>query len=228
MISSRSATARMLRIGVLVAAGDAVTKSCAAAWLAGHSADDALIGLALVHNDQGAFGLSVGAYTWHWNLALTLAAIALVVPVCRALAQVDGRAPDALGLIAGGALGNLLSLILSPFGVLDFIALGTGPGTSIVLNAADIAAYVGLAMLVRTAWLLTSAIAASHSSAALAATWRRQTTGLGVTASGRDEAEVARPVFVEPGVDRPRGSRRDRVAERPAVREERRPGASAP
>lgn len=227
MLLSRSATARMLRISVLVAAGDAVTKSCAAAWLAGHSADDTLVGLALVHNDQGAFGLSVGAYTWQLNLALTLAAIALVVPVCRALAQVDGRAPDALGLIAGGALGNLLSLILSPFGVLDFIALSTGPGTSIVLNAADIAAYVGLAMLVRTAWLLSSAIAASQSKAALATTWQQQTTDLRVTASGRDDAEVARAVFIEPGVERSRAPRPERVVDHPAARESWGPDASA-
>lgn len=226
MLLSHSATARMLRISVLVAAGDAVTKSCAAAWLAGRSADDTLVGLALVHNDQGAFGLSVGAYTWQLNLALTLAAIALVVPVCRALAQVDGRAPDALGLIAGGALGNLLSLILSPFGVLDFIALSTGPGTSIVLNAADIAAYVGLAMLLRTAWLLSSAIAASQSTA-LATTWQQPTTDLRVTASGRDDAEVARAVFVEPGVERPRAPRPERVVDHPTARESWGPDASA-
>lgn len=213
MFSSRSATMRMARIGILAAAGDAVTKACAATWLAEHRADTGIVGLALVHNDQAAFGLSFGAYTWQWNLALTLAAVALIVPVCRALAQVDERAPEALGLIAGGALGNLLSLVLSPFGVLDFIAVRTGPGTSIVLNAADLAAYVGLAMLVRTGWRLTSAIAASHVST-LGASWQHASPEMAC-----DDAEVPRAVFVEPGVGRPRESGRDR----PAARRERRP-----
>jgi lipoprotein signal peptidase len=199
----RSATARLLRVTALVAAGDAITKSCAAAWLAGRTHPGSWIGLYLVHNDQGAFGLSLGAYTWQVNLALTLGAIALVVPVCRALDSVDGRAPEALGLIAGGALGNLLSLVLSPFGVLDFISVRTGAGSAIVLNAADIGAYAGLAMLVRTTWRLVTAISQPATVA---------DSAMGVEAvihaARTTEAEVAMQLFVEPGVERAGGFER--------------------
>jgi lipoprotein signal peptidase len=211
----RSATARLLRVTALVAAGDAITKSCAAAWLAGRAHPGSWVGLYLVHNDQGAFGLSVGAYTWQVNLALTLGAIALVVPVCRALESVDGRAPEALGLIAGGALGNLLSLVLSPFGVLDFIAVRTGAGSAIVLNAADIGAYAGLAMLVRTTWRLVTAISQP------ATTADRMIGAEGVLHVARPaEAEVAVQIFVEPSMERG-GSARERPVARRAPRADR-------
>jgi lipoprotein signal peptidase len=102
---------------------------------------------AVVHNDAAAFGLSAGAYTWPLNLALTLAAIVLMVPVARDLARIDDAAPRALGLIVGGALGNFASLLFSPPGVVDFISIGFGAHSNLVLNVADVAAYVGLAMM---------------------------------------------------------------------------------
>src|SRR5438105_3866480 len=68
--AATSALTRLVRIALLAAAGDAITKLVAAAWLpnAGWSGD--WIGLALVRNDQGAFGFSAGSYTWQLNLAL--------------------------------------------------------------------------------------------------------------------------------------------------------------
>ena len=65
--------------------------------------------------------------------------------------------PRALGLIVGGALGNLASLITSPAGVVDFIALSF-ESWGIVLNVADVAAYAGLAMILRTGSLIALAI----------------------------------------------------------------------
>ncbi|MEP7345943.1 MAG: signal peptidase II, partial [Gemmatimonadaceae bacterium] len=89
---------------------------------------------------------------------LTLCAIALMIPVSRDLARIDRWAPTALGLIVGAAFGNLTSLIFSSQGVVDFIAVRTGDASALVLNVADIAAYVGLGMLVRTAFLLVDRI----------------------------------------------------------------------
>ncbi len=114
--------------------------------------------MAVVHNDAGAFGLSVGAYTWQLNLALTLAAVVFIVPVARDLAQIDRRAPMALGLIVGGAMGNLASLVLPPSGVMDFISVSWSAGHSLVLNVADVAAYAGLAMTLRTGFLIAGAL----------------------------------------------------------------------
>jgi lipoprotein signal peptidase len=146
-------------VAAVVAAGDLSSK-----WLASllwserpvHLTD--WISMAVVHNQAGAFGLSMGAYTWQLNLALTLAAIVFIIPVTRDLATIDRRAPLALGLILGGACGNLASLVVPPRGVMDFIALNWAAGHSLVLNVADVAAYTGLAMILRTGVRIASAL----------------------------------------------------------------------
>jgi lipoprotein signal peptidase len=186
----------LLRIAFLVAIGDYVTKEAAARFLA---VDPVSVGtrihFAVVHNSRAAFGFSLGQYTWQLNLALTLAAIALVIPVSRDLARIDRSAPKALGLIMGGALGNLTSLVLSPRGVVDFIALDVWGNSEIVLNVADVAAYVGLAMVLRTGLLIVNAL-------------RTQALGVVLPAPGKNlppvaslmlaEREIKRPVHLEP------------------------------
>lgn len=115
--------------------------------------------LAVVLNDQSAFGVSLGPYTWHINFALTLIALVLAVALCRALSALDSWAPVMLGLIAGAAMGNLVSLIASPKGVLDFIAVSSGADQELVFNLADVAAALGVVLLVRTAWTVGREIA---------------------------------------------------------------------
>jgi lipoprotein signal peptidase len=147
----------LTRVALLVAIGDWVTKAVASRVVG----TDAVVlserlRFAVVHNDASAFGLSAGAYTWQLNLALTLAAIVLMVPVARDLARIDDAAPRALGLIMGGAMGNLASLLLGPPGVVDFISIAIGANSELVLNVADIAAYAGLAMMLRTGYLIVA------------------------------------------------------------------------
>ena len=143
----------LLRVALLVAAGDLLTKQVAVLMLAN---DPTLVSswlrLTLVHNDAAAFGISLGAYTFQVNLIVKLGAILLMLAACKDLARIDRDAPVALGLIVGAALGNLASLLLHPAGVVDFIALSIGGGAELVLNGADIAAYAGLALLGRTVW----------------------------------------------------------------------------
>jgi lipoprotein signal peptidase len=149
--------APLLRIALLVALGDYLTKAAAERFLAGDAAvyfD--WLRLTLVHNHAGAFGWTMGAYTWQLNLALTLGAIVFVLKVSRDLAGFDRTAPCALGLIVGGAMGNFASLLLPPGGVVDFIALDFGAGAGLVLNLADLAAYAGLALILRTGFLIVS------------------------------------------------------------------------
>ena len=146
-----------------VAVTDLATKQIAAARLGLHGtmrlpAFGGAVRLAVVLNNQSAFGVSLGRYTWHINLALTLVALGLTVMLCRALTALDSWAPVMLGLIAGAAAGNLASLITSPRGVLDFIAVTTGPAHEVVFNLADVAACCGLVLLVRTAWAVVREI----------------------------------------------------------------------
>ena len=151
---------------LLVAAADLGTKHLAESLLGTaevpYVALGDLVRLVVVHNDALAFGFSVGSYTWPLNIAMSVAAIVLIVAVCGELATIDSAAPRALGLIGGAALGNLASLILSPAGVVDFLAFGRGGGRELVLNFADVAAYLGLAMIARTTWLAVRALQAEQ------------------------------------------------------------------
>jgi lipoprotein signal peptidase len=156
--------APLLRVALLVAFGDLLTKQAAVLMLAGgETVYSSWLRFTLVHNDAAALGYSFGAYTFQFNLAVKLAAILLMLAASRDLARIDPQAPVALGFIVGAALGNLGSLLIHPDGVVDFIAVGIGAGQELVLNAADIAAYAGLAMLGRTAWrVLTMARSPAH------------------------------------------------------------------
>ncbi len=157
-MSDRRHLIQLARIALLVAVVDLATKAAAKTFLVQEPGSfTSTLQLAVVHNNAGAFGWSAGAYTWQLNLALTLSAIVFMVPVTRDLARIDNSAPRALGLIVGGALGNLASLVTSPSGVIDFIAVNF-ERWGIVLNVADVAAYAGLAMILRTGFLIGVAI----------------------------------------------------------------------
>ena len=146
-----AATTAFGGVALLVALGDTFTKQIAMALVptAGMSLGvlPDRIRLLPVLNDQAAFGIGLGTYTWEINVVVTVATILLIMRVCRDLAAVDPWAPRILGLIAGAALGNLISLTLSPGGVPDFIAVTVAGGREIVMNLADIAAYVGIALM---------------------------------------------------------------------------------
>jgi len=114
--------------------------------------------LRVILNDQSAFGVSLGPYTWHINLVLTTIALLLCLSLCRALAVIDHWAPVMLGLITGAATGNLVSLIASPEGVPDFIAVRSAQGHELVFNLADVAAVIGVALLIRTTWAVARAL----------------------------------------------------------------------
>ena len=147
---------RFTFVALLVVFGDLLTKQVAVALLGDAPTSLGALGglvgervrLVVVGNTESAFGVSLGPHTWTVNVALTIAAILLILPVCRELARLDERAPQTLGLIAGAAGGNLVSLVTSSRGVTDFIAIEHGAGRELVLNFADVAAYMGLVLMV--------------------------------------------------------------------------------
>ncbi|HUQ83714.1 MAG TPA: signal peptidase II [Gemmatimonadaceae bacterium] len=211
----RSPLVPLLRVAAIVALGDLMTKQVALLWIGALEPKvSSFIRFGVVHNDKGAFGLTAGNYTWEVSLALTLAALVLIVPVARDLAGIDQRAPVALGLIAGGAFGNLVSLLLSPAGVVDFIALQRADGAGIVLNVADIGAYAGVAMLMRTTAMVIAAIrqsrqqpAVTDESSASAMPLKRLADLELVRVVARDGSETTQPVDggsspTRPGADR--------------------------
>ena len=192
----RSPFVPLLRIATLVALGDLMTKQVAVLWVGTlEHRVSSMVRFGVVHNDKGAFGVSLGDYTWELSLALTLTAIILIVPVARDLARIDERAPTALGLIAGGAAGNLVSLLASPAGVVDFIAVQRADGAGIVLNVADIGAYVGVVMLMRTGAMVIVAIRRNREVAATEMKTLRDTAITRLT-----DLEIVRVVAREDGL----------------------------
>ena len=146
----------------LVAYGDLVTKWLAVTLWSGerYPLFGALLGIEVVHNPLGAFSTSIGPLTREINIAATLVAVLLSMAICSRLTRLDQEAPASLGLIAGAGIGNLVSMLGSSAGVPDFLALSDGAGRALVLNVADVAAYIGIACCLRLAWVVARAAAA--------------------------------------------------------------------
>ncbi len=145
----RRLVALLVALAVLVLVVDQVTK----AW-ALRSLDEGvrtpvlgdLLGIQLLFNPGAALGLATGT-TW----VLTLVAVVVVVVIVRVARRLGSRGwTVALGLLLGGAVGNLVDRMIREPGVarghvVDFIAYGD----LFVGNVADIAivAAAGLLML---------------------------------------------------------------------------------
>ena len=186
---------RFLVVATLVSLVDVLTKYWASASIPASGIPiGGPIDLALTYNLGSAFGTSFTTLPWQVNALATLAALGLAGAAVRALARIDERAPIALGLIAGAAIGNLASMIAPPAGVADFIAVQMSASTRIVMNFADVAAYSGVALMIRSLVLLSRAIGAE----------RTVRPGL------RHEVEIGIPVAVEHGMNLPRSRPSDR------------------
>jgi signal peptidase II len=108
--------------------------------------------LRLVYNPGAAFGLHVGPYS-RW-IFFTVAVIAVFVlhRMSRSSPPGDRFRQLALGLVAGGAVGNLIDRIRSPRGVVDFLDVGVGALRWPTFNVADIAVSCGAIALAISLW----------------------------------------------------------------------------
>ncbi|HYW32482.1 MAG TPA: signal peptidase II [Gemmatimonas sp.] len=157
---ARSSFTVFVLVAITTMLADVVSKEAATVALANDRVVPLLerLSLFLVYNTGSAGGVMIGRYTWHLNVLATAAAIMLITSVANALIAVDRRATLALGLVAGGAAGNLASMLFGPAGVADFLAIQLAGDTTIVVNVADLALWGGALMLVPVAASLVSAI----------------------------------------------------------------------
>lgn len=144
-----SVRVRFLMVVALAALADLLTKALATSLLGdGDSVRlSSRLAFMLVYNTGGAGGVMIGPYTWALNILVTVVAIVMIARVVTPLAAVDGRATLALGLVTGGAAGNLASMLAGPAGVADFVAVRLSQSMSIVLNVADLMLWSGAVML---------------------------------------------------------------------------------
>jgi signal peptidase II len=108
--------------------------------------------LTLTYNRGAAFGLDAGPHE-RWLLVTLSTAVLLGLAGLYHRATASERLlVFALGLTAGGAIGNLLDRIRSPRGVVDFIDLGLGGARFWIFNLADAGISVGAILLGLALW----------------------------------------------------------------------------
>jgi signal peptidase II len=108
--------------------------------------------LRLVYNQGAAFGLHVGPYSRWIFFTVALVAVFVLTRMSRSSPIGDRFRQLALGLVAGGAIGNLIDRIRSPRGVVDFLDVGIGSLRWPTFNVADIAVSCGAIALAISLW----------------------------------------------------------------------------
>ena len=150
VISEATLARRFFTAALLVAVVDLLAKALAAMVLpVGELFGHGPIALMLAYNVGTAGGMSLGVHTRAINLVSTGLVIGLLVMLVPTLARIDRRSTARLALVVGGGIGNLASLATSSKGVVDFLVLRAGE-RAIVVNVADLAMWIGLALLART------------------------------------------------------------------------------
>lgn len=109
--------------------------------------------LQLVYNPGAAFGIHVGAYSRWVFLVLAIVALIVLGSMVRHTKPGDYVRLIALGLVCGGAVGNLIDRIRSSRGVVDFIDVGIGVHRWPTFNIADSAVTVGAIALAFVLWM---------------------------------------------------------------------------
>jgi signal peptidase II len=144
----RRAALTLFAVALLAYGLDRVTKVWAEATLPGHPLDviPGALTLRFTENSGGAFSIGRSA---PWFFVGVSAVVCLAI-VATAFRHTDRWVGGALGLVLGGALGNLTDRVIRGPGfegrVIDFVDLHVWP----VFNVADSAVVVGAILL---AWL---------------------------------------------------------------------------
>lgn len=106
----------------------------------------------LVFNQGAAFGLHLGPWSRQIFLVLTVVALIILGRLYRETRPADRLRLIALGLVCGGAIGNLIDRVRSPVGVVDFLDIGVGSWRWPTFNVADIAVTTGAILLAWALW----------------------------------------------------------------------------
>lgn len=107
--------------------------------------------LRLNYNPGAAFGMHLGAHSRWIFLALALVILVVLGSMYRRSAPGERARALALGLVCGGAIGNVINRLWSSRGVVDFLDFGVGDARWPTFNVADIGVTTGAVLL---AWVL--------------------------------------------------------------------------
>lgn len=139
----------------LILISDFVTKAMAVDGLLPQHTPHEILGdylrLTLVYNPGAAFGLNLGPMSRWIFMALSFVALIILGRLYKATEEGNYLRAFALGLVCGGAAGNLVDRLRSGMGVVDFIDVGVGVHRWPTFNVADMAVSTGAVLL---AWVL--------------------------------------------------------------------------
>jgi signal peptidase II len=141
--------------GVTVLVLDLITKFLAEQHLlrsSGRSVVGEWFQLRLVYNPGAAFGLDLGPYSRWIFMVVALVALVALFRMAQDAEPGDWFRQLALGLVSGGALGNLVDRIRSTQGVVDFLDVGVGQWRWPTFNVADMAVSCGAIALAISLW----------------------------------------------------------------------------
>jgi signal peptidase II len=142
-------------IAAFVFLADFITKRLAVEYLAPHVPRE-VIGsfgcLTLTYNKGMALGIDFGA--WSRSILIITALILLggLLWLYHRVEPNDRPYAACLGMILGGAVGNLLDRLMSTRGVVDFIDIGVGSIRFWTFNVADIGVTIGTLILALIVW----------------------------------------------------------------------------
>lgn len=111
-----------------------------------------VVRLTFIYNPGAAFGLHLGPFSRWIFLALSLIVLVALLGMYAYTPRHDRIRLIALGLVCGGAAGNLLDRIKSASGVVDFLDIGIGATRWPVFNVADMALTIGAIVLALSLW----------------------------------------------------------------------------
>jgi signal peptidase II len=134
----------------LIAVGDFVTKRLVESLLALHVPHPVIgdfVRMTLTYNPGAALNLSFGDWSRVLLSTLAVAMVVVLYRMYRTAADTDAWQALALGLVAGGAFGNLSDRIRSARGVVDFIDIGTADWRFWTFNVADSGVFCGAILL---------------------------------------------------------------------------------
>lgn len=134
----------------LVLVADRLTKIAAVAALTlhvPHRVVGDVVRLTLSYNVGAAFGMSLGAFSRIGFSVVALAVLTVLGVMYRRTGAGDRLRAAALGLVVGGALGNLTDRLLSGRGVVDFVDIGIGAVRYWTFNVADAGISTGVVLL---------------------------------------------------------------------------------
>jgi len=153
---SRAKAATFWTLIATIVAVDVVTKLMAKSALVPYRMPREVIGewvrFTLVFNQGAAFGLHLGPWSRQIFLVLTVVALVILARLYRDTRTDDRVRVIALGLVCGGAIGNLIDRVRSPVGVVDFLDIGFGNWRWPTFNVADIAVTTGAILLAWALW----------------------------------------------------------------------------